>query len=368
MTSNPDAASSLMRGRIKLRHLRLMLVLDEARSITRAAERLCISQAAVSKTRSELEAGIGTPLFIRRNGRLELTEAGSCVLRSARRIIAELESLGEEMAAMKGGMRGVLSIGMRSISAELCLAVLTRAYKDKHPDLTIRLIDADLPSLLDRLARGDISLVVGRVDSEHLPERIETHVILADPNVVIASPRHPLVRRAKVDWPELVRHRWCLTPVGFAGRFSREHLTAHLRRLALPFPSDLIEPTSFLMIVTLLQAGDFLTLVPQGVARQLARRGLAHLVKVPPVGTADPVCLMWPSDMPLPPAARQFRDFAIAALKTEDGTRSLGVELQRPALGRRFGFMARTPLAGPFPATGRPELRGEGRRRKSAPS
>src|SRR5690349_1078885 len=113
-----EAAASFLRGRIKLRHLRLMLILDEERSISRAAERLCISQAAVSKTRAEIEDGVGAPLFTRVNRRLELTETGECVLQSARRIIAELQNLGDEVAVMKSGMRGTVTIGTRSVSAE----------------------------------------------------------------------------------------------------------------------------------------------------------------------------------------------------------------------------------------------------------
>ena len=57
MVEVPPMAMKFLRQRVSLRHLRLVLVLDEERSITKTAERLCISQAAVSKTRSEIEKG-----------------------------------------------------------------------------------------------------------------------------------------------------------------------------------------------------------------------------------------------------------------------------------------------------------------------
>src|SRR5262245_50251594 len=108
MAEIASTAIKFLRQRVSLRHLRLILVLDEERSITRTAERLCISQAAVSKTRAEIEKGIGAPLFEWFGHNLEVTDVGRCVLQSARRIVAELECLSDEFQLMKSGMSGVL--------------------------------------------------------------------------------------------------------------------------------------------------------------------------------------------------------------------------------------------------------------------
>jgi LysR family pca operon transcriptional activator len=337
-----QTALGFLRRRIKLRHLRLIVVLDEERSVSRAAARLHISQAAVSKTRAEIETEIGAPLFERRNNRLELTPFGRLVLRSARRVISELDSLSEEVSQIRGGMRGTLTIGIRSISAQPFIARAVSAFKITHPNLTIRLIDTDLRSLLDRLDRGEISLLIGRLDAGHARDGLENRTIIADPNVVIASPGHPAARRARNDWASLVGYRWCLTPEGFAGRLSREYLMMHLTSLNLPFPSDLVETNSLLMILTLMQSDEYLTLVPLSVGYQLVRRKVAELVRIPVVGPTDPVCLMWRNDMALPPAARQFRDFAVAMLEG-DRQRVAKAAHTRDRIGvRRFGIVGRT--------------------------
>ena len=122
-----------------------------------------------------------------------------------------------------------------------------------------------------------------------------------------------------------------LTPEGYAGRYSREHLAAELSRHQLPFPSNLVETQSLLLIMTLFQSGDFLTLLPEGVAGQLESRGLARVLDVPPIGPVDSVCLMWRSDMALPPAARRFRDLAIELLKADQALQE-EVELEPIAL------------------------------------
>ena len=306
----------LLRQRLKLRQLRLVLMLDEERSVTRAAERLFISPAAVSKTRAELEAEIGAPLFERVNNRLQPTEVGAHVLGAARKIFAELDSLDEEMTLLRDGMRGTLSIGIRSVAAQPFIAQVTAAYKESHPELTIRLIDADFPSLIDQLAKGEIALAIARVGADQKLDGVESRVILEDPNVVIASPSHPLARKSRVAWSELVNHRWCLTPDGFAGRISQEHLRAHLARLKLPPPRDLVETNSLLMQVTLFLAGNYLSLAPLMVGYQLVQRRLACLINVPPLGPVDPVCLMWRANMSLSPVARHFRDFTLGMIRT----------------------------------------------------
>lgn len=336
-----QSALNFLRQRIKLRHLRLILVLDEERSVSRAAVRLCISQAAVSKTRAEIEAEIGAPLFDRINNRLEATAFGKLVLHSAKRIVSELESLSDEVAQIRGGMRGTLTIGIRSISAQPFLARAVSAFKETHPELTIRLIDTDLPSLLDRLAKGEISLLIGRLDAGHARQGLENRAIIADPNVVIASPGHPIMRKAKVEWSDLIKQRWCLTPEGFAGRLSRDYLMAHLTSLNLPFPSDLVESNSLLMILTMMQAEKYVTMVPLTVGYQVVQQRTAELVRIKPVGPTDPVCLMWRNDLALPPAARQFRDFALTMIDAE--ARRAAPKGTRDRKGmRRFGVVERT--------------------------
>lgn len=317
MTEIAPAAIKFLRQRLSLRHLRLILVLEEERSITRTADRLCISQAAVSKTRNEIEKGIGAPLFRWFGHRLEVTDVGRCVLQAARRIVAELECLGDEFQLMKSGMGGVLTIGTRTISGQPFLSRVTAAFKQAHPAVTVQLIDTDLASLLDRLSKGSIPLLFGRFDATCAGAGIEALPVLSDRGVMLASPNHPLADRRKICWSDLVNESWILTPEGYAGRYSREHLAAELSRQQLPFPGNLVETQSLLLTMTLFQSGDFLTILPEGVAGQLESRGLARLLDTPPIGPMDSVCLMWRSDMALPPAARRFRDMAIELQKTD---------------------------------------------------
>jgi LysR family pca operon transcriptional activator len=338
MVEVPPMAMKFLRQRVSLRHLRLVIVLDEERSITRTAERLCISQAAVSKTRSEIEKGIGAPLFEWFGHRLEVTPVGKCILQSARRIAAELECLSDEFALMKSGMGGVLTIGTRTISGQPFLARVTAAFKKAHPAVTVQLIDTDLGSLLERLSKGSISLLYGRFDASCVGAGVEAQPVLSDRLVIVASPNHPLADQRKISWSDLAKQSWVLTPEGYSGRYGREHLAAELSRHQLPFPANRVETQSLLLTMTLFQSSDYLTIIPEGVAAQLETRGLARLLNVAPVGPVDSVCLMWRSDTAMPPAARRFRDVALEMLGADEQQR---LEEEAAALKPLRGIEAR---------------------------
>ena len=172
-------------------------------------------------------------------------------------------------------------------------------------------------NMKERLSKGSISLLYGRFDASCAGAGIEAQPVLSDRIVLVASPSHPLADQRKISWAELGKQSWVLTPEGYMGRYGRDHLAAELSRRQLPFPTNLVESQSLLLTMTLFQSGDFLTILPEGVAAQLETRGLARVLNVAPVGPVDSVCLMWRSDIAMPPAARRFRDMAIAMLKAD---------------------------------------------------
>ena len=149
--------------RIKLRQLRVILAVDEQGSITRAAEHLFVTQAAVSKVIAEIETLIGTNLFERRGRTITPTDAGHHVIRTARRVASELKLLGEEVDLISEGGAGLLIIGFQAISILQFMARVVATVKTRHPRITIRLVEDALPNLLRELRAGRVDLVFGRM-------------------------------------------------------------------------------------------------------------------------------------------------------------------------------------------------------------
>ena len=93
----------VMRSNLKLRHLQLLVALDELRHVGRAAEFLSITQPAVSKTLAEIERMYGLNLFDRSTRGTVPTAYGISVVRFARSVLANHERTRDEIAAMASG-------------------------------------------------------------------------------------------------------------------------------------------------------------------------------------------------------------------------------------------------------------------------
>ncbi|KLU21799.1 hypothetical protein EOS_34015 [Caballeronia mineralivorans PML1(12)] len=310
------SAMTFMRDRITLRQLRLLLVLNEARTASAAAQRLCISQPAVSKARAEIEAAIGAPIFVRRGNQTEATPLGQRLVEAARKILGELEAASEDFVLMQGGVVGTVQIGLRSIAAQPVVAKALTRFKAQYPHVTIKLLDQPVPTLLDRLAKNEISFVVSAMEQPELHPEFERVQVLADSTVVIAHPAHPLAREKHLDWPELLDQPWCLVARGSP---PRSYFDAMIIERRLSYPTDVIEVNSFLMAVTIVQDSHYLTLVRQTTGLQLMRKSLAKVLRAPQLAGRERVDLIWNTEAPMSPSARLLHRFLLDTIANEPG-------------------------------------------------
>src|SRR3954462_3821200 len=103
-------------------HLRTFVAIADAGGVHRAADRLHLSQPAISRQIQALEGSLGVPLFDRIGRRLRLTSEGDDLLRRSRRLIAEADSLTERAGALKKGEAGILRVGTTPQVIESTLA------------------------------------------------------------------------------------------------------------------------------------------------------------------------------------------------------------------------------------------------------
>jgi DNA-binding transcriptional LysR family regulator len=114
----------VLRSNLKLRHLQLLVALDQFRHLGRASEFLSLTQPAVSKTLAEIERLFGVPLFERSTRGTEPTPYGNTVLRFARSVLADYERTRDELAAVAAGATGRVRVGAMVVaSCWLTLAV-----------------------------------------------------------------------------------------------------------------------------------------------------------------------------------------------------------------------------------------------------
>ncbi len=143
-----------------MRLLRYFSVVAEELNITRAAEKLNISQPPLSCQIKALEEELDTVLFIRGKRHLQLTESGQLLYRHAKEILALAEKTSSEIRQMGRGMNGTISIGLVEGSAPDIASKWIETFIREYPGVKFRIVDGNSDELIERLRSGLINLAV----------------------------------------------------------------------------------------------------------------------------------------------------------------------------------------------------------------
>jgi DNA-binding transcriptional LysR family regulator len=183
---------------MEIRQLRAFLAIAETGTFTAAAERVHVTQAAISMQIRQLERETGAKLFVRAPRRVILTEAGEKLLDRAQLILREYDAALEELAALTGAEKGRLRIGSASamVSADPLPQIL-KELKKTHPGVETSVASGTSAELVQRILSGelDAAFVSLPVDARG----IQTEVLSEDSLVAIASPRHRLGKQKVVS-------------------------------------------------------------------------------------------------------------------------------------------------------------------------
>src|SRR3982750_1052227 len=145
---------------LELRHLRLVAGIADAGSMTRAAERLNLTQSALSHQLRDIEGRLGTALFTRLGRRMVLTTAGRRVLDTARRVLVDMDRTEEDLRRIAGHGRGAIRVCTQCNTGYHWLAPLLTVFQRKHPRVEVHVAaDATLRPV-DALLDGGVDLAV----------------------------------------------------------------------------------------------------------------------------------------------------------------------------------------------------------------
>lgn len=197
-------------------HLAIFHAVAEAGSFSRGADRLLVSQPAVSKQVGELEARLGVKLFDRLPKGIRLTEAGSVLAAYARRMLDLEEQAERAMAELRGLTRGRLAIGASTTIGAYLLPEILGQFRRMHPGVELHLEIGNTEDIQHQLIEGrlDLGLTEGLVEDE----RLEAEVFREDELVVIAPPGHPILAKRRVTAERLAREPLILREPGSGTR------------------------------------------------------------------------------------------------------------------------------------------------------
>ncbi|MDD2546801.1 MAG: LysR substrate-binding domain-containing protein [Burkholderiaceae bacterium] len=290
----------VLRSNLKLRHLQLLVALDQFRHLGRAAEFLSVTQPAVSKTLAEIVRMLDVVLFDRSTRGTEPTAAGVSMVRFARSVLAGYERTRDEIAAEASGARGRTSVGAMVVATPVLLAQAVEQLKARSAQTTVLVEEGDLTRLLPKLRLGELDLFVGRLEPGYAAPDLETEALYDEPMVAVVRPGHPLLARP-ATWQALAETP-CVMPPPWASL--RVKLEQQFFAHGLHPPADIVETASFLSQLTFVHQRGAVTFVARSVARHGAAQGTLALLDLPVPIDLPPVGLITLRGQPMTPTTR----------------------------------------------------------------
>jgi len=293
-----------------LNQIRNLIAIAEAGSLRAAARRIGVSQPAMTKSLRQLEQELGFQLLLRTARGAALTPAGRAFIARARVIQTELRKAGEDLAALRGGDEGVVSVGFGGVSTIALLPAALARFRLQHPRAFVHILEGNRRSFapLVRDETLDFAIAQGVVGQAEAGLAFKP---LFRPQLAIAGRRgHPLAFARSLL--ELAGASWLVfNPPGSGGILERVFRVANL-----PPPTVAVHCESYAAAHALIARSDLLGLVYGPLFRDpIANRYLQRL-NIKEEIPASTMGMFVRADMPLAPAAAAMAQAVTAAARS----------------------------------------------------
>ncbi|MCY1267709.1 MULTISPECIES: LysR family transcriptional regulator [Pseudomonas] len=247
-----------------LTQLEIFSLVAELHGFTAAANRLGISQSAVSHALKSLELELGVELLRRHQTQVELSDIGQQLLLRARAMLGLANTLRQEAADARGMKRGTLRIGSFGPTSSIkLLPLILQQYRAAHPGIEVHIDEGPDRQVLQWLEerRIDIGFVV-------LPEeRFDTVALIEDQMVALLPADHPLAVHDSLSLKDLCDFPFVLTEAGSSELVSRLFTVARLT------PNIRYRCSQLISTLDVVARGDGVTVVAEGsLPNQIDRR------------------------------------------------------------------------------------------------
>ncbi len=173
---------------LEIKHLRMICAISESGNMTRAAEKLCISQSALSQQLKDIENKLGTDLFFRTRKKMILTEVGKQLQDTAVQVIDSVDQAEHTISLQTKGEKGELKVGTQCIFCYKWLPQVMRLFHAKFPNVEIEV--GNSRDLNEELESKRFNLVISGAIS---PSMTHSSVALFKDQLVCVMPEdHPL--------------------------------------------------------------------------------------------------------------------------------------------------------------------------------
>lgn len=289
-------------NRLRMRQVALILAVGEHGTLRKASAELGMTQPAATKMIQELESALGQRLFERVGRGQKLTAAGTSVLRYFRGMRGSVESMTRELAELKLGSSGRVSVGSIMAPSPNLLTHAIIALKKAYPLLSVDVTLDTSDRLFELLREGVLDVAIGRIREEHWAD-YEFTPLENEALAVVVGVHHPLGKKKVVRFASLLDYPWILQPTGSP---MREVLEQEFRMQQSPTPKGLIETASILTTTNLIAETEMVGVMPQSIADTYQQHGLLRILPCYIRHKMESFGSITRKDRPLSEAARFF--------------------------------------------------------------
>lgn len=307
-----------IRAGLKLRHLQMLVALDDLRNQGKVAAFMNVTQPALSKAMAELQSGLGHQLFERTGRGLRPTAYGEGLIRHARRILQDLSEAGEELHALATGTSRKLRVGALPASASWLVPKALMHFKEASPKSSIAVREATMDVLLHELRLGNLDLIVGTLPTRQMGVDLEETSLFDDATVLVTRSQHPLTTlKSPPGWAELAQYPWVLPP---HDSLLRQPLLVAFAAYGVDPPTNFVESLSLNVTLNYIQSSSAIASLPASLARKYAALQAVSILPVKLPRLVRPVGFLWLRGHPLAEGDQLFvRCLEQAARELTDG-------------------------------------------------
>jgi DNA-binding transcriptional LysR family regulator len=288
--------------RLKLRDMRILMAVAECGTMGKAAEKLAVSQPAVSKAISDMERAVGVRLLDRGQSGVEPTAYGRALIKRGIAMLDEMRQGLKDIEFLSDPSAGEMSAGATAPVASAIIAPTIDQLSRRYPRMRFNAVVADGAPLFAELEARKIDFFIAR-NAHRLPDQYKFEVLFYDELKLVIGSHNPLARRRSIALADLIGEPWLLLPPdSYFGSLQ----AAVFRASGLEPPPIAVTATAYHLRLELLASNRLLTILP-GFSIVLPRPhpGLVALPVKLRVGR-DPVGIVTLKNRSLSPAAQLF--------------------------------------------------------------
>ena len=283
--------------------LRTFMEVSRLRSFSRAAEKLSVTQPAISAQIRSLENEVGARLFDRDGGKVTFTAAGRVFEPFAEHVLQCHTHIGTTISELHRSPRGEIAISANEATSLYVLPTVFAQFKREYTRVSLKIVRADRARTIESVLNREVDF--GIVSLPVKDARLLVDVIHKDEVVLVAPNAHPLVSRELVSLPEVLQYPLLLAKQGRQREQLDELFRAHDTQ-----PRVTMEVDSSELLKRLVAAGLGMGFLPRAVVAADERAGLLRILRVDGLRLSRELALVYRKEKALTRAGHAFLEIA----------------------------------------------------------